>query len=57
MRYAGGDPSRRVIGQRFWMMKISLDSNHPNPYGVDKLDPGFREIAVRFLKSTGALSE
>ena len=31
------------------------DSNHPNLYGVDKLQPRFLDIALPFLRSTGAL--
>jgi len=33
------------------------DSNHPNLYGVDKLNPRFLDIAVPFLQSTGALKK
>jgi len=32
------------------------DSNHPNLYGVDKLQPRFLEIAIPFLRSSGALA-
>ena len=31
------------------------DSNHPNPDGVDKLNPKFLELSLPFLRSTGAL--
>ena len=31
------------------------DSNHFNPYGVDKLQPAFLNLALPFLHSTGAL--
>lgn len=30
------------------------DANHPNIYGMDKLQPAFLDIAVPFLRSTGA---
>jgi len=31
------------------------DSNHPNPYGVDKMQPRFLNIALDFLRSSHAL--
>jgi hypothetical protein len=33
------------------------DSNHPNVYGVDKLQPLFLELAIPFLRSSGALAK
>jgi hypothetical protein len=33
------------------------DSNHPNLYGVDKMQPKFLEIAIPFLRSSGALGD
>lgn len=32
------------------------DSNHANPSGVDKMNPKFVELALPFLRSTGALA-
>jgi hypothetical protein len=31
------------------------DSNHPNLYGVDKLQPLFMDVALPFLHTTGSL--
>jgi hypothetical protein len=33
------------------------DSNHPNLYGVDKLEPLFLKLAIPFLRSSGALAK